>query len=114
MVAALAVSLLTAAPASATVAVESITFPNLGSEFYSPFSGPASIKFTFDGTEPDATFGVRIRPAGGTAVHTDSLFVDADDPAGFQTKLFNVAGTVGKQREDVRGRRVQERQLCDE
>jgi hypothetical protein len=86
---ALAVGLLTAAPAAATYAVESITFPSGDAEFYSPFSGPASIKFTFDGSENDATFSVRIRPAGGTAVHSENVFVDADDPDGFKVKTFN-------------------------
>jgi hypothetical protein len=86
---ALVVSFLTAAPAAATVVVESIRFPNDLSEFYSPFSGPASITFTFDGTEADATFNLRIRPAGGSAVHTQNVLVDADDPDGFQTKTFS-------------------------
>ncbi len=84
---ALALGLLTATPAVATYAVASITFP--GSEFYSPFSGPATVTFTFDGSENDATFSVRIRPTGGTAVHAESVFVDADDPDGFQIKTFN-------------------------
>jgi hypothetical protein len=86
---ALALGLLTAAPAAAAYAVESITFPGGDTEFYSPFSGPASIKFTFDGSENDATFSLRIRPAGGAAVHTQNVFVDADDPAGFQVKTFS-------------------------
>ena len=86
---ALVLGLLTAGSASANYVVESITFPGGGSEFYSPFSGPASITFTFDGSENDATFSLRIRPAGGSAVHTENVLVDADDPAGFQTKTFN-------------------------
>lgn len=86
---ALALGLLTAAPATATIAVQSITFPGGFSEFYSPFSGPASITFIFDGTEQDATYSLRIRPAGGAAVHTQDVLVDADDPNGFQTKSFN-------------------------
>ncbi len=85
----LAIGLLTAAPAAATIAVQSITFPGGLSEFYSPFSGPATITFTFDGTEADATYSLRIRPAGNTAVHTQDVLVDADDPDGFQTKAFN-------------------------
>lgn len=86
---ALAVGLLTASPAAATYAVESITFPGGYSEFYSPFPGPASIRFTFDGSENDATFNVRIRAAGGAAFHTQNVFVDADDPNGFQVKTFD-------------------------
>jgi hypothetical protein len=85
---ALAVGLLTAPPAAASYGVESITFPSGDAEFYSPFSGPASIKFTFNGTENDATFQVRLRPAGGTAIHTEDVFVDADDPNGFKVKTF--------------------------
>jgi hypothetical protein len=79
---ALALGLLTAAPASASYTVESITFPGGYSEYHSSFSGPASIRFTFDGSENDATFSVRIRPARNAAVHTENVFVDADDPNG--------------------------------
>jgi hypothetical protein len=81
--------LLIATPAAATIAVDTISFPGGKSEFYSPFAGPASIKFTFDGTEADATYNVRIRPAGGTAIHDQDFLVDADDPAGFQIKSFD-------------------------
>jgi hypothetical protein len=86
---ALAISLMTALPASAAISVQSITFPGGGSEFYSPFGGPATITFTFDGSENDATFNLRIRPAGGSAVHMENVLVDADDPAGSQTETFN-------------------------
>jgi hypothetical protein len=86
---ALAVGLLTAAPASATYAVESITFPGGDAEFYSPFSGPASIKFTFNGTENNATFQVRLRPAGGTAIHTEDVFVTPDEPELFEVERFS-------------------------
>jgi hypothetical protein len=86
---ALVLGFLTANPAVAAYAVESITFPAGVSEFYSPFSGPASIRFTFDGSENDATFDLRIRPQGGSAVHTEDVLVDADDPNGFQIETFN-------------------------
>src|SRR5688572_24541778 len=86
---ALAVSLLTAAPAAAAIAVDSIKFPGDRSEFYSPFAGPASVKFIVNGNGADATYSLRIRPAGGTAVHTQDVLVDVDDPDGFQTKTFN-------------------------
>jgi hypothetical protein len=87
---ALLLGLLTGAPAAASVpAVESITFPGGFSEFYSPFSGPATIRFTFDGSENDATFNFRIRPAGGAVIHTkEAVFVDADDPDGFVDEPF--------------------------
>ena len=86
---ALVLGFLTANPAVAAYAVESITFPAGVSEFYSPFSGPASIRFTFDGSENDATFNLRIRPQGGSVVHSENVLVDADDPNGFQIKTFN-------------------------
>ena len=84
---ALVLGLLNAAPATAAYTV-GITFPGGFSEFYSPFSGPATIHFTFDGSENDATFSLRIRRVGGSVVHTDSVFVDADDPNGFVDEPF--------------------------
>jgi len=86
---ALGIGLLSASPAAATYTVESITFPGGNSEFYSSFSGPASVKFAFNGTENDATFELRLRPAGGTAIRKKTVLVDADDPDGFQIKTFN-------------------------
>lgn len=86
---ALAFGLLTAAPATATYAVASITFPDASAEFYSPFSGPASITFTFDGSENNATFNVRLRPAGGTAIYTKDVFVTPDEPSGFEIEEFS-------------------------
>jgi len=78
---ALGVGLLTASPAAASYAVASITFPGGNSEFYSPFSGPATVTFTFDGTENAATFELRLRPAGGTAVAKKTVFIDPGNPA---------------------------------
>jgi hypothetical protein len=74
---ALAIGLLSAVPASAAYGV-SIEFPGGNSTFYSPFGGPARITFTFDGSENDATFEARIRPAGGSKIHSKAFFVDAD------------------------------------
>jgi hypothetical protein len=87
VVVALAIGLLPAAPALAAYGV-AISFPGGNSEFYSPFDGPATITFTFDGSEPDATFSLRLRPAGGSAIHTDTAFVDADDPSGTKVVQF--------------------------
>jgi FlgD Ig-like domain len=84
---ALALGLLTASPAAAAYAV-TISFPGDDSEFYSPFTGAATIVFTFDPGEDDATFSLRIRPAGGAAVHTGSAFVDADAASGTKTVSF--------------------------
>jgi hypothetical protein len=63
---ALALGLLTAAPASAAYAA-TISFPGGNTEFYSPFDGPASIQFDFDVGDPSQIFRVRVRPVGGTA-----------------------------------------------
>jgi hypothetical protein len=84
----LAIGLLTATPAAAAYGVE-ISFPGDNSEFYSPFSGPATIDFTFDGTEPDATFSLRLRPDVGSAIHTESAFVNSGDPSGTKTVQFD-------------------------
>jgi hypothetical protein len=84
---ALALGLLTASPAAAAYAV-TISFPGDNSEFYSPFTGAATIVFTFDGSEADATFSLRIRPAGGNSVHSESAFVDADAASGTKTVPF--------------------------
>lgn len=84
---AVGLAMLPSTPALATYGV-TISFPGGGSAFYSPFNGAATVAFTFDGSEPDQTFGFRLRPAGGTAVFTDTIFVDADAPAGtFQKNI---------------------------
>jgi FlgD Ig-like domain len=77
---ALGVGLLTASPAAASYAVESITFPGGNSEFYSPFSGPATVTFTFDGTENAATFELRLRTEG-TVIAKKPVFIDPANPA---------------------------------
>jgi len=84
---ALSVSLLTAAPASAdhTVLIE---LPG-SSEYYSPFSGPATITFTIDPTDSDATFSLRLRPDGATAIHTETAFVNAQDADGTKVVPFD-------------------------
>jgi hypothetical protein len=86
---ALTLGLLTATPSAASYAVERITFPGDRLEFYPPFSGPASIRFTFDGSENSATFNVRLRPAGGAAIHTEDVFVTPDEPGLFETEKFD-------------------------
>jgi hypothetical protein len=84
---AVGLTLLVAAPATADYAV-TIDFPGTVDEFYSPFDGPAMIGFTFDGSEPDETFRVRLRPAGGSVIHSADVFVDADDPDGTHQRAF--------------------------
>jgi hypothetical protein len=85
---ALGTGLLTASPAAASHTVL-IEFPGGSSEFYSPFSGPATITFTIDPTDVDATFSLRLRPAGGTAVHSETAFVDAQDADGTKVVAFD-------------------------
>ena len=75
---ALVLGLLTAGPAAAVYEDPTITFPDGTSEFYSPFSGPATVTFTFDADSSDATFELRIRPLGGGAIHTKQVFIDPD------------------------------------
>lgn len=86
---ALVLGFLTANPAVAAYTVNSITFPGGGAEFYSPFSGPAAIEFGFTGGEPNATFNVRLRPAGGTAIFQKDVFVTPDEPG--MVEIENVA-----------------------
>jgi hypothetical protein len=85
---ALGIGLLTASPAAASHTVL-IEFPGGSGEFYSPFGGPATITFTIDPTDVDATFSLRLRPAGGTAVHTETAFVDAQDADGTKVVAFD-------------------------
>jgi flagellar hook capping protein FlgD len=85
---ALGTALVTATPAAASHTVL-IEFPGGSGEFYSPFGGPATITFTIDPTDVDATFSLRLRPAGGTAVHTETAFVDAQDADGTKVVDFN-------------------------
>ena len=66
---ALAVGLLTAAPAVATYTA-GISFPGGNTEFYSPFAGPASIQFDFDAADPSRVFRVRVLAVGGPVFET--------------------------------------------
>lgn len=84
---ALTVSLLTASPATANHTV-TIEFGGT-SEFYSPYGGPATITFTIDPTDSDATFSLRLRPDGETAIHTEPAFVNAQDADGTKVVPFD-------------------------
>jgi FlgD Ig-like domain len=75
---ALALALLTTLPASAAYQDPLIEFPNGTSVFYSPFSGPATVTFTFDADTNDATFELRLRRVGGPAIRTREVFIDPD------------------------------------
>jgi hypothetical protein len=78
---ALALGLLTAAPAKAAYAVDAITFPDGTSTFYSPFAGPATVTFSWDVGSSDAMFELRLRPIGGSAIHREPVFIDPDTQA---------------------------------
>ena len=78
---ALALGLLTALPASAAYQDPLIEFPGGTSVFYSPFSGPATVTFTFDADTNDATFELRLRRVGGAVIRTREVFIDPDTMA---------------------------------
>lgn len=96
---ALGIGLLTASPAAAAYTVDSITFPGGASEFYSPFSGPATVTFSFDLDSNDATFELRLRPQGGTAIHKKLVFIDPDSQSSPRAVPFSwPAVSVGSAR----------------
>ena len=72
--------LFSATPAQASFLVSEISFPNGAVTFYSGFTGPASIRFTFDDTgpvfDPETTFQLRLRVQGGATVHTENVTID--------------------------------------
>jgi hypothetical protein len=86
--AALAIAMLTATPASAAHTV-AISFPGDNSEFYSPFEGPATVTFTIDPSDVDDTFALRLRPTGGSVVHNEPVFVNAQDRSGSKVVPFD-------------------------
>jgi len=86
---ALALGLLTTLPASAAYADPVIEFPGGSPEFYSPFSGPATVTFTFLPTDNDATFEIRLRPQGGTAIRTKDVFIDPDSQSSPRVVQFS-------------------------
>jgi hypothetical protein len=85
---AVGLTLLTAVPAAAAHTV-TIAFPGGNSEFYSPFAGPATVTFTIDPSDVDDTFAIRLRPTGGSVIHSESVFVNAEDPSGTKVVDFD-------------------------
>ena len=102
--------LLTAGPARPPTRTRASRSPDGTSEFYSPFSGPATVTFTFDADRDDATFELRLRPLGGTAIHTKQVFIDPDTQTSPRDVYVLVAGALGHVGEDVPGRRLSGRQ----
>src|SRR5918999_859479 len=90
---ALAVGLLTAAPAAATYTA-SISFPGGNTEFYSPFAGPASIRFDFDAGDPSRVFRVRVRPVGSTAFKIRYFSVNPSTQPSPQIRQVSWGGLV--------------------
>jgi hypothetical protein len=70
---AVAVGLLSGTPASASYSVTA-TFPGGGTEFYSPFDGPARIRFAFAPSDPSRLYRVRLRRVGTTTILKTSFF----------------------------------------
>ncbi len=99
---ALAIGLLTATPAAATYGA-SISFPGNTTTFYSPFSGPANITFTFnDDGEPGTNdksemFSLRLRVENGATVHTDSVTIYPDSQSSPKTVQFSWPALTVKQ-----------------
>jgi hypothetical protein len=78
---ALAITMLTATPALATYRASAILFPSGATTFYSPFSGPATIRMSFDSVgptyDPPATITVRLRVQGSTStIHSQNFNID--------------------------------------
>lgn len=70
------ITLLTVAPASATIRC-SISFDHQSDDLYSPFGGPAHIRFTYAGSDPDnVAISLRIRPQGGSLLHSENRELD--------------------------------------
>src|SRR4026207_2244549 len=86
---ALALGLLAPLPASAACADPMIEFPGGSPEFYSPFSGPATVTFTFLPPDNDATFEIRLRPQGGAAIRTKDVFIDPDSQSSPRVVQFS-------------------------
>lgn len=91
----LALGLLTAAPAAATYNT-TITFPGGNTEFYSPFGGPASIRFDFSPGDPSGIFRVRLRPIGGAVLKTRYFAINPSNDPSPQIRSFSwtALGTV--------------------
>lgn len=85
----MALGLLTALPASAAYQDPLIEFPGGTSVFYSPFSGPATVTFTFDADTNDATFELRLRRVGGPVIRTREVFIDPDTMASPRPVTFS-------------------------
>jgi hypothetical protein len=69
-------SVLVAAPASATIRC-TISFNHQSNDLYSPFPGPAHVKFTYTSSDPDnVTINLRMRPQGGSVFHSEDRELD--------------------------------------
>jgi hypothetical protein len=93
---ALAVTMLTATPASATYLVSEIAFPNGSTTFFSPFSGPADVTFSFNdyldpGTnDPSRTFNLRLRLQGSSSsIHTENVTITPGSQTSPRTVHFS-------------------------
>ena len=89
------IGLVTATPALASYTVPTLLFPNGGTIFFSPFSGPATIGIDFNdfddaGTnDPNATLTFRLRFENGATIHTDTGSVSPGSEQSPKTFSFN-------------------------
>lgn len=90
---ALGIGFLTATPAAAAYDA-TITFPGGDTEFYSPFDGPATIRFDFSPGDPSRLFRARLRPVGGTAVKTQYFAINPASQASPQIRQFSWTALV--------------------
>ncbi len=70
----LGMSVMVATPATASFAA----FVEVPETVYSPAGGPATVTFTFDGSEEATVFRVRLRRPGKAAIHTKDYLVDPE------------------------------------
>jgi hypothetical protein len=89
---ALGMELLGAAPALAFYSVSTISFPSDAVTFFSPFSGPAQITFSFDDVgpkyDPAKTFTIKLIK-DGTTVHSDTVHIDPNPDTSPKTVSFS-------------------------
>jgi FlgD Ig-like domain len=83
---ALLISLLTPASASATIRAPGISFLHEDFHLFSPFRGPARIRLTWSGGDPNAELRFRLRQ-GSTVVHEETY--DLETPSSPTSKVVD-------------------------
>ena len=99
LVLALLLGVLASVPAQARIRATSIGFRHYPFHLFSPFSGPAKIKLTWSGGDPNATLTFRLR-RGDTVVHEEPYALET--PSSPTSKVVDFtwpAQTVGQDTE---------------